>query len=170
MHLELTEGANTVISFYSSSLVSCVGSRFKPPSLDFLARQWFNASSMGLEVTSWLVTDAIFVLDELRQAIRILFDASVANLSDEEAIKITERWQHHGKQSFHHRPASMLILLSDSGVPALQPDAEKETLNAALALFVCGCVTSEKYALLSTKYHIFISQLCILIFNLLLVL
>ena len=101
MHLELTEGANTVISFYSSSLVSCVGPQFKPPSLDFLARQWFDASSMGLEVTSWLVTDAVFVLDELRQAIRILFDASVANLSDEEAIKITERWQHHGKQSFH---------------------------------------------------------------------
>jgi hypothetical protein len=35
--------------------------------------------------------------DELRQAIRVLFDASVANLSDEEAIAITENWQHHGK-------------------------------------------------------------------------
>lgn len=48
---------------------------------------------------------------------------------------------------------------SDYGVPALQPDAEKETSNAALALFICGCVASEKYALLSTKYGI--SILCV---------
>jgi hypothetical protein len=52
---------------------------------------------------------------------------------------------------------SLLILSFDYEVPALQPDAEKETLNAALALFVCGCVASEKYALLSTKYGIFLS-------------
>ena len=94
-------------------------------------------------------------LDELRQAIRVLFDASVANLSDEEAIAITENWQHHGEYCIHRRFTFNLILLSDHGVPALQPDAEKETLNAALALFVCGCVASEKYALLSTKYGIF---------------
>jgi WD repeat-containing protein 7 len=93
-------------------------------------------------------------LVELRQAIRVLFDASLANLSDEEAIAITENWQHHGKYRIHHRFAFNLILF-DHGVPALQPDAEKETLNAALALFVCGCVASEKYALLSTKYGIF---------------
>ena len=48
--------------------------------------------------------------------------------------------------------AFTLILLSDYGVPALQLDSDKETLNAALALFICGCVASEKYALLSTKY------------------
>ena len=68
---------------------------------------------------------------------------------------------------FCHRPAFILILLSNYGVPALQPDAEKETLNAALALFVCGCVASEKYALLSTKYGILsISKtIYLLIFN-----
>jgi hypothetical protein len=49
MRSELTEGANTVISFYSGSLATCVGPQFKPPSLEFLARQWFNASSMGFE-------------------------------------------------------------------------------------------------------------------------
>lgn len=47
MRAELTEKANTVISFYSSSLAPCVGPQFKPPSLEFLARQWFDASSMG---------------------------------------------------------------------------------------------------------------------------
>src|SRR5271168_3233686 len=33
---ELTEGANAVISFYSTSLASCIGPQFKPPSLEFL--------------------------------------------------------------------------------------------------------------------------------------
>ena len=47
MRSELTDGANTVISFYSGSLASYVGPQFKPPSLEFLARQWFDASSMG---------------------------------------------------------------------------------------------------------------------------
>ena len=51
MRSELTEGANTVISFYSGSLASCVGLQFKPPSLEFLARQWFDASSMGFETS-----------------------------------------------------------------------------------------------------------------------
>ena len=49
MRPELTEKANTVISFYSSSLAPCVGPQFKPPSLEFLARQWFDASSMCFE-------------------------------------------------------------------------------------------------------------------------
>lgn len=34
--------------------------------------------------------------DELRPAIRTLFDATIANLSDEAAVKMTEKWQHHG--------------------------------------------------------------------------
>lgn len=64
MHSEHTEGANTVISFYSGSLASCVGPQFKPPSLEFLARQWFDASSMGLKLTSDIVCviDAVFRL------------------------------------------------------------------------------------------------------------
>ena len=164
MRSELAEKANTVISFYSSSLATCVGPQFKPPSLEFLARQWFDASSMGFETNpmTLLLMLPFLVLDELRQAIRVLFDASVANLSDEEAIAITENWQHHGKCRILPKLAFILILLSDYGVPALQPDAEKETLKAALALFICGCVASEKYALLSTKYGIFgVSQLFI---------
>lgn len=49
MRSELAEKANVVISFYSSSLAPCVGPQFKPPSLEFLARQWFDASSMGFK-------------------------------------------------------------------------------------------------------------------------
>ena len=53
---------------------------------------------MGFETYLMTLLLIFFLaLDELRQAIRVLFDASVANLSDEEAIAITENWQHHGK-------------------------------------------------------------------------
>lgn len=110
---ELSEATNTVISFYATSIGTCVGERYQPPSLEYLARRWFAASN------------------ELRQAIRLIFDATLARLSDEEAIAVAEKWQHH--------------------VPTLQPDAERETINAALALFICGCVASEKYTLLSTN-------------------
>jgi hypothetical protein len=34
--------------------------------------------------------------DELRPAIRTLFDATIAGLSDETAIEMTDKWQHHG--------------------------------------------------------------------------
>jgi len=43
--IELTEAANTVISFYSTSLGLCVGPGFKPPSLEFLGLHWFEAPS-----------------------------------------------------------------------------------------------------------------------------
>ncbi|PPR04097.1 hypothetical protein CVT24_010670 [Panaeolus cyanescens] len=110
---DLTEPANLVVMFYSTSLQNYVGSSYQPPCLEFLGKLWFEASV------------------ELRQSIRTLFDASVSALSDEEAVKITEVWQHQ--------------------VPALQPEAEKETTTAALGLFICGCVASEKYSLLSTN-------------------
>jgi hypothetical protein len=35
-------------------------------------------------------------LDEFRQPIRTLFDATISNMSDEESIRVAEQWQHHG--------------------------------------------------------------------------
>jgi len=64
----------------------------------------------------------------LRQAARILFDAEISRLSDEEANTIVERWQHH--------------------LPCLQPTADRESISAALALFLCGYIAAEKYSLL----------------------
>ncbi|KAF9483399.1 WD40 repeat-like protein [Pholiota conissans] len=117
---ELTEGANTVISFFTTSLGMSVGPRFRAPSVEYLGKLWFGASN------------------EFRHSIRFIFDAAISNLSDEESINVAEKWQHH--------------------VPSLQPDAEKETLNAALALFICGCVAAEKYSLLSTNALMDISR------------
>jgi len=43
--LELTLAATTVISFYTVALGPCVGPNFKAPSLEYLGRCWFEASS-----------------------------------------------------------------------------------------------------------------------------
>ncbi|TFK39093.1 hypothetical protein BDQ12DRAFT_683016 [Crucibulum laeve] len=110
---ELLEGANTVISFYATSIGPCVGPQYQSPNLPYLGRLWFNTSN------------------EIRHAIRILFDSTVARMSDEEASGIAEQWQHH--------------------LPCLQPDSERESTTTALSLFICGYVASEKYSLLSTS-------------------
>ncbi|KAJ7505803.1 hypothetical protein B0H11DRAFT_1851029 [Mycena galericulata] len=110
---ELAESASVVLAFYATSLASVVGPLYQPPSLTYLARRWFDSSN------------------ELRQASRILFDASVARLPDDETIIVAEHWQHH--------------------LPCLQSTADRESLSAALALFLCGHIASEKYSLISSN-------------------
>ncbi|KAJ7644581.1 hypothetical protein FB45DRAFT_898250 [Roridomyces roridus] len=110
---ELAESASVVVAFYAASLAQAVGPLYQPPSLTYLARRWFDSSN------------------ELRQASRILFDASITRLSDEETIAVTEHWQHH--------------------LPCLQSAADRESLSAALALFLCGHIAAEKYSLISSS-------------------
>ncbi|KAJ7776775.1 hypothetical protein DFH07DRAFT_797695 [Mycena maculata] len=110
---ELAESASVVVAFYATSLAPVVGPLYRPPSLTYLARRWFDSSN------------------ELRQSSRILFDASVARLPDDEAILVAEHWQHH--------------------LPCLQSTADRESLPAALALFLCGHIAAEKYSLISSN-------------------
>jgi hypothetical protein len=42
---ELSNDSNTVMAFYATSLASAVGPSYQTPSLVFLARRWFDASS-----------------------------------------------------------------------------------------------------------------------------
>lgn len=95
----------------------------------------------------WLVSSP-----EIRQSIRILFDETVASLPDEEAIHIAEDWQHYGLFTAWVRSENANCVYL---VPSLQPDAEKESITAALALFICGSIASNKYSLLSVKSVIF---------------
>ena len=44
-YTELSEAANTVMTFYATSLASAVGPSYQPPSLVFLAQRWFDGSS-----------------------------------------------------------------------------------------------------------------------------
>ncbi|EIW81457.1 hypothetical protein CONPUDRAFT_124586 [Coniophora puteana RWD-64-598 SS2] len=107
----LTDDCQTVITFYATSLGSTLGICFQPPDLVYLARTWFESSH------------------DIRHAARILVDAGVVRMSDEESVMLCDRWQHH--------------------LPWLQPDAYKESELAALALFICGSIAVEKYSLLS---------------------
>ncbi|KAJ7119871.1 hypothetical protein C8R44DRAFT_878257 [Mycena epipterygia] len=110
---ELAESASAVVAFYATSLAAVVGPLYQPPSLTYLARRWFDSSN------------------ELRQASRILFDASVARLTDEETNLVAEHWQHY--------------------LPCLQSTADRESPPAALALFLCGHIAAEKYSLISSS-------------------
>lgn len=110
---ELTDFTNTVIAFYATSLPLIIGPNYKPHSLSYLARQWFDTSH------------------EVRQSSRLLFDAAVVRLSDEEANAVAEQWQHH--------------------LPCLQPTADRESTQAALSLFICGYLAAEKYSLFASS-------------------
>lgn len=94
MFSELTEGTNIVISFFTSSLGQAVGPRFMPPNLEHLGKLWFAASSESAAGHSCYLVNC--KTDELRQSIKFIFEATIANLSDEESIVVAEKWQHHG--------------------------------------------------------------------------
>ncbi|KAJ4498276.1 hypothetical protein C8R41DRAFT_877942 [Lentinula lateritia] len=117
---ELSESANTVMAFYATGLAESVGPAYKPPNLAFLARRWFESSS------------------ELRHSVRLLFDAAVIKLTDEETNTIVGEWQHQ--------------------LPCLQPTADKESALAALSLFLCGYLAADRYSLLSSSALIDIAK------------
>ncbi|TFK27655.1 hypothetical protein FA15DRAFT_635254 [Coprinopsis marcescibilis] len=122
-----SEAAGAVISFYTTSLGPCIGPKYVPPSLEFLGRMWFDATS------------------ELRHSIRIVFDATLARLSDQEVIAIAEKWQPY--------------------LPSLQPGNEDDSIRTALALFLCGAIAAEKFSLLSVNALIDISKSVALYFH-----
>ncbi|KAI5896258.1 WD40 repeat-like protein [Schizophyllum commune H4-8] len=67
---------------------------------------------------------------EVRHAARVLFDASAVRMTDEEASTVVEHWQHQ--------------------LPCLQSPPEQEATSSAMALFICGYLAAEKYAVMST--------------------
>lgn len=146
-NLDLTEGATTVISFYSASLSACVGPHFKSPSLEFLGKLWFEASS---KCGSHLPR----INAHLRQM-------NYDNQSELFSIRPSPTWQMKNLLQLRRSGSIMVNYMSNAtmfcllfilfSVPSLQPDAEKETENAALALFICGSIASEKFTLLSPR-------------------
>ncbi|KAH7099446.1 hypothetical protein BKA62DRAFT_750558 [Auriculariales sp. MPI-PUGE-AT-0066] len=68
---------------------------------------------------------------ELRQAARTLFDAAATRMSDEAVMAFVERWQHD--------------------LPTLQPDSEKQSARAAMALLLTGHLATERQSLLAVN-------------------
>ncbi|KAG6336863.1 hypothetical protein ID866_2221 [Astraeus odoratus] len=81
------EDCQTVIAFYATSLATAVGRSYQPPDLVWLARQWFDT------------------MNEMRQAAKVLVDAGVARLNDDESISLVGTWQSYLEK---------YVLLSDS--------------------------------------------------------
>lgn len=145
----LSDNCNTVITFYATSLAEAVGASFQAPSLAYLARHWFESTSQSsFKYSVYVLISNAVSAAELRQAARILFDAGIARLSDEETIVLVEQWQHDcGIFIF----IESIIFMISFPVPCLQPDAQKELIPTAMSLFLCGYLATEKYSLLSTR-------------------
>lgn len=93
--VDISDDCQTVMTFYATSLPSVVGSHFKAPDVVYLARQWLDALSMsrlGPSVTSSTLMSST---DVLRHAARLLFDAGIVKLSEEESAALVHAWQHH---------------------------------------------------------------------------
>ncbi|KAG2009823.1 TFIID and SAGA subunit, variant 2 [Coprinopsis cinerea AmutBmut pab1-1] len=124
---DAAEAANAVIGFYTTSLGPCIGPKYCPPSLEYLAKIWFPASN------------------ELRQSIRTVFDATLAQLTDQQIIDVAEKWQQY--------------------LPYSQPDEEREDIRTAIALFICGFIAAERFSLLSVSALLDISKSVALYFH-----
>ncbi|EJF60945.1 WD40 repeat-like protein [Dichomitus squalens LYAD-421 SS1] len=110
----LAQDASTVMTFYAASVGQLVPEFYQPPSLPRLGQHMLYTLSA-----------------EERQAARLLFDAGVARLSDQETADIVECWQQH--------------------LPILQHEKQKDSTRSALALCVCGFIAVDKYSLLPTS-------------------
>lgn len=109
-HEALHDDCETVMTFYATSLPTVVGKRYIPPDLVWLARTWFET------------------MNDVRQATKVLVDAGVVRLSDEESVGLVEAWERH--------------LPSTEG-------SVSDSKTSSLAVFLCGYVSLEKHALLS---------------------
>ncbi|RDX48877.1 WD40 repeat-like protein [Lentinus brumalis] len=111
---DLAHDATTVMTFYAASVGQLVHEGYQPPSLPRLGRYLLRTFS-----------------PEVRQAARLLFDAGVARLSDQETAETVETWQQY--------------------LPSLLPEKERECTQSALALCICGFIAVDKYSLLPTS-------------------
>ncbi|KIY52426.1 WD40 repeat-like protein [Fistulina hepatica ATCC 64428] len=68
---------------------------------------------------------------ELRHSVHVVFNGALSCLSDDEANEVVDAWQHH--------------------LPWVQPETERDSSQTASALFICGYLAAERYALLSTQ-------------------
>ncbi|PCH40400.1 WD40 repeat-like protein [Wolfiporia cocos MD-104 SS10] len=112
-HEEFAADATTVMTFYAASLTEVTGPLYRSPSLPFLARAWLRTA-----------------VPEVRHASRLLFDAGVARLTDEETAQLVQHWHQY--------------------LPSNVPESQRQLVRGATSIAICGSVAIEKYTLLST--------------------
>ncbi|KAI0763531.1 WD40 repeat-like protein [Trametes elegans] len=109
---DLLQDANTVMTFYAASIGQLVADH-QSPSLSRLAHHLLHTQSA-----------------DVRHAVRLLLDAGVARLSDQETAELVEAWQQY--------------------LPSVRVEKEKDLPQSAKALCICGFVAVDKYSLLPT--------------------
>jgi hypothetical protein len=147
MSSELADATNRVIVFYATSLASTIGHLYQPPSLAFFARHWFDSSSESFEVVTLLVSDDTWQMSCVKLPVFYSTLKSPTCLMMKPVL-----WWNDGSTIVRH--GDQFWLLSNMiSVPCLQPPADRESISAALALFLCGYIAAEKYSLLSARYY-----------------
>ena len=93
---DLARDANTVMTFYAASVGQLVHEAYQPPSLPRLGKYLLHTlceCPLTIPHLLHVLTTAVGAAAEVRQAARLLFDAGVARLSDQETTEIVETWQ-----------------------------------------------------------------------------
>lgn len=149
---EHTEVANSVINFYTTSLSKYVGEAYQPPSLSYLANLWFQGSS---ELIRIILTSYISLTDPQTNYGKL----SVLYLM--QAYPLCQMRKPFQLSSTGNIMVRAFILITFSELrafllaPCLQLPSERESLTAALSLFVCGFIAAEKYSFISAPYDVF---------------
>jgi hypothetical protein len=147
-----TDDAQTVLLFYASSLPQAVGKTFQPPSPALLAKSWIMSSREPvLHLPSSGNADFVGLREaEARMAIRVVFDARVAQMNDDEMMGCVDTWMNIRESPGWSRLEGRI--LTRSQVPVSPQNDNMNSIPAATALFICGYIAVGKYSLLSSKY------------------
>ena len=93
LKLGISDNIDTVRTFYTTGIGPIVGDEFQSPDLPFLARQWIKSSSTWILAYPELFSLLRQLVGHWRTASRQLFEAGIAQLSDEDATSTSDLWQ-----------------------------------------------------------------------------
>ncbi|KAL5632661.1 hypothetical protein ACGC1H_005568 [Rhizoctonia solani] len=111
---EYEQHVSSILAFYIGCLADAVGPDFQPPSLGVLAMFWVSNS------------------DEVRQAVRLIFESRLAQMDDVEVVQCVTFWREY--------------------LPTLQPLDMAHSPLAVQALIVCAVIAASKHSLIPTIY------------------
>ncbi|KAL4259622.1 WD40-repeat-containing domain superfamily protein [Pleurotus pulmonarius] len=125
LHEEYADTANTIVTFYTTSLASAVGSRFQPPDLPLLASK------------------SLFGSSEIRHAAKLVFDATIMQLLEGDTIKLCDDWHRFlpvSSSTLENEETSALALFlcghSAAGQHSLLPESVLTDIAKSIFLYM----------------------------------
>lgn len=89
---DVSQAAETVSLFYITSIAEAAGPTYQAPDLAYLAYHWLQSSGKSRRILIDDIRAHICPVTEIRLAARLLFEAEVSRLADEDTLNIIERW------------------------------------------------------------------------------